>query len=433
MRLTIIGTGYVGLVAGAGFSDFGNEVVCVDIDPERISDLRRGELPIYEPGLGEVVARNVERGRLRFSTDTESSVADADVVFIAVGTPSDEDGSADLRHVLAASRSVAAGLKGPCVIVTKSTVPVGTGDAIESVFAEHCAHAVAVASNPEFLKEGDALNDFMKPARVIIGTDDDRARKVLSTLYEPFLRTSNRIQLMDRRSAELTKYAANAMLATRISFMNELSQLADAVGADIDSIRRGIGSDPRIGNKFLFPGIGFGGSCFPKDIRALAKTASEHDVELSLLEAVKLANERQKRVLCKLVQQQLGTSLGGKRIALWGLSFKPKTDDVRESPAIEVARDLCRAGAQVCAYDPEAMDNARVELGATITYAADMYEAAIDADALVLATEWHSFRRPDFARLGKLMRGNALFDGRNAWNPSEIRSHDFSYVGIGRR
>lgn len=431
MHLTVIGTGYVGLVAGVGFADFGNEVTCVDIDTKRIEKLTRGELPIYEPGLAEILARTTKRGRLRFSSDTRTAVAGAEIVFIAVGTPSSEDGSADLAHVLNASRSIAEALTGPCVVVTKSTVPVGAGDHIAAVFDEFCTHDVTVVSNPEFLKEGDALNDFMKPARVLIGCDDEAARCLLRRLYSPFVMTNDRIHFMDRRSAELTKYAANAMLATRISFMNELSELASVLGADIENVRRGLGSDPRIGNKFLFAGAGFGGSCFPKDIRALLRTASDLDVPLGIVNATQEANQRQKRVLARLVLNHFG-SISGKRIALWGLAFKPKTDDVRESPAIEVARQLAAAGATVCAYDPEANDNSRSELADSVLYAKDMYTAAEGADALVLATEWPTFRRPDFYRLAAIMRGTAIFDGRNIWNPTELRAQGFTYYGIGR-
>ncbi len=433
MRLTLIGTGYVGLVAGAGFAEFGNDVICVDIDAQRIESLQAGRVPIYEPGLEDLVQRNVANGRLTFSTDTLTSVAGAEVIFIAVGTPSGEDGSADLSHVLAATKTIARGITGPCVVATKSTVPIGTGDKIEAVLREHCRHAVAVVSNPEFLKEGDALSDFMKPARIIIGCNDDGATETLQRLYAPFVRTNNRVMVMDRHSAEMTKYAANAMLATRISFMNELSHLASAVGADIEAVRRGLGSDPRIGNKFLFAGAGYGGSCFPKDVRALLSSAGKHEVPLEIVAAAQRANERQKEAIPRLVQQSLGESLTGKRIAIWGLAFKPHTDDVRESAAIFAARMLIDFGATVVVYDPQAMDTARSELGSKVEYARDMYEAATSADALILATEWPCFRRPDFKRIKDMMRGSRLFDGRNIWDPADLHRLGFQYFGIGRR
>jgi UDPglucose 6-dehydrogenase len=427
-----MGTGYVGLVAGAGFAEFGNDVICVDINAERIASLQRGQVPIYEPGLEEVIKRNSENGRLQFSTDTGASVGNAEVIFIAIGTPSGEDGSADLAHILAATKSIAKGLLGPSIVVTKSTVPIGTGDRIEAVLREHTKHEVSVVSNPEFLKEGDALNDFMKPSRIILGCNDEAATQKLERLYSPFVRTNSGVMKMDRYSAEMTKYAANAMLATRISFMNELSHLASAVGADIESVRRGIGSDPRIGNKFLFAGAGYGGSCFPKDTRALLMSAADHDVPLEIVAAAQLANMRQKTTLLKMVQKELGESLHGKRIAQWGLSFKPHTDDVRESAAIATAQMLVQAGATVVAFDPEAQSTAELELGASVTYAGNMYAAAESADALVLVTEWPCFRRPDFKRLNGLMRGRNIFDGRNIWTPADVRRNGFSYFGIGR-
>lgn len=432
MRLTVIGTGYVGLVAGAGFSEFGNDVVCVDIDSNRILSLQNGDVPFFEPGLEEIIKRNTSANRLHFSTDTESSVADAEVIFLAVGTPSSEDGSADLQHVMAAVSSIAKGLTGPCVVVTKSTVPIGTCDQIEALLNEDCAYPIAVVSNPEFLKEGTALNDFMSPARIIVGSNDPAATEVLQRLYAPFFRTNNRLLVMDRLSAEMTKYAANAMLATRISFMNELSHLATALGADIENVRRGLGSDPRIGDKFLFAGAGYGGSCFPKDTRALLETASQHDIPLEIVAAAQRANGRQKRALADMIQAEFGPTLQGKRIALWGLAFKPHTDDVREAPAIGLARALVRAGAEVCTYDPEAMETARAELASSVVFCDGMYEAAEAADALVVVTEWPCFRRPDFDRLKKIMRDYKLFDGRNIWDVSEVCRRGFSYFPIGR-
>ncbi len=433
MRLAVIGTGYVGLVAGAGFSDFGNDVTCVDVDADRIRRLLAGEIPIHEPRLEPLVKRNLAGGRLHFTTDTRSAVAGVDAVFLAVGTPTSADsGAADLSYVFEAAREVGRGLTGWAVIVNKSTVPVGTGDRVREVVAAETEHEFAVASNPEFLKEGDAVNDFMKPARVILGVDDERARRLLRNLYAPFLRTSDRMKLMDVRSAELAKYASNAMLATRISFMNELALLAERVGADIEAVRGGVGSDPRIGNKFLFPGPGFGGSCFPKDIRALIHTGEEHGAEMGVVQAVERANERQKRVLGEKVKAHFGGELAGKHVAIWGLAFKPETDDIRETPALVLADDLRRAGARVVGFDPVAMKNVRAQLGDDIELARDMYAAIDGADALVLVTEWRVFRSPDFRRMLEIMRQPVIFDGRNIWDPIWLRDMGFHYESIGR-
>jgi len=432
MKLAVIGSGYVGLVTGAGFSDFGNLVTCVDIDQSRIDKLRRGEIPFHEPGLSDLVQRNARQGRLVFTTDTVDAVRDAEVVFLAVGTPSRPDGSADLSYLVEAARQVGRGLQGPTVIVTKSTVPVGTGHLVRETVAAVTAQPFTVASNPEFLKEGDAINDFLKPARVIIGADDPATIEILRRLYAGFLRTSDRIQVMDVRSAELTKYAANAMLATRISFMNELAALADQLGCDIEKVRKGIGSDPRIGPKFLFPGVGFGGSCFPKDLRALRDMGRLHNVRLGIVEAVVEANERSKRAFAARVVDRFGGTLTGKRIAIWGLAFKPETDDIRESPALDVAGVLHAAGATVVGYDPIASDNVRSVAGDRITLVGDPYIAAAGADAVVLITEWHQLRQPDYARLRGLVRTPVLFDGRNVWDPAEARRAGFEYVGIGR-
>ena len=432
MKIAVIGSGYVGLVAGAGFSDFGNHVTCVDIDPSRIERLRRGEIPFHEPGLADLVQRNARQGRLVFTTSTADAVRDTEVVFLAVGTPSMEDGSADLRHVLEAARDVGRGLTGFAVIVNKSTVPVGTGDLVKQTIAEVTTQPFTVASNPEFLKEGDAINDFLKPSRVVLGADDPQAIDILRRLYGGFLRTSDRIQVMDLRSAELTKYAANAMLATRISFMNELAALADKLGADIEKVRKGIGSDPRIGAKFLFPGVGFGGSCFPKDLRALRDMGRANDVRLSIVESTVDANERSKRAFAARVVERLGGSLADKRIAVWGLAFKPETDDIREAPALDVIAQLRAAGAAVVGYDPIAGDNVRARLGDAIALVDDPYLAAEGADAIVLITEWHSLRQPDFVRLRKLVRTPLLFDGRNVWDPVTAHRAGFEYHGIGR-
>jgi UDPglucose 6-dehydrogenase len=432
MKIAVIGTGYVGLVAGAGFSDFGNHVTCVDVDTGRIDRLNRGEIPIYEPGLSDLVLRNVERKRLSFTTQLAPAVAGADVVFLAVGTPMADDGRANLDHVLRAAEEVGRALTGWTVVATKSTVPVGTADRVRDAVARGAGHPFAVASNPEFLKEGDAVNDFMKPARIILGVEDERAQTALEELYAPFVRSRNRIQVVDLRSAELIKYAANAMLATRISFMNELALLAEEVGADIEKVRGGIGSDPRIGPAFLYAGPGFGGSCFPKDLRALIHTGREHDVELPVVEAAVRVNARQQRILGERVRRHFGGDLAGRRVAVWGLAFKPETDDIRESPALALVRDLLAAGATVAAYDPAAMELVRAELGTTIQLAGSSYEAADGADALVLVTEWHEFRRPDFAELARRMRGRALFDGRNVWSLAEVEKLGFSCYGIGR-
>jgi UDPglucose 6-dehydrogenase len=434
MRIAVVGTGYVGLVTGAGFSDFGHDVTCVDIEPDRVDRLRRGEIPFYEPGLADLVARNTRLDRLHFTTDTARAVAGSQVVIIAVGTPSAPDGSADLSAVLEAARQIGRALTQFTVVVTKSTVPVGTADRVRDAVAEAARQPFAVASNPEFLKEGDAVNDFLKPARVIVGADDARAVELLRDLYRGVMRIGDRLQVMDIRSAELTKYAANAMLATRISFMNELARLCEVVGADIEHVRKGIASDARIGAKFLFAGAGFGGSCFPKDLRALRHASAEVGVELSVVDAVDRANERQKRTLGEKIVARLGDrgSLAGKHVAIWGLAFKPETDDIRESPALTLIAQLREAGARVSGYDPAAMANVRASLGGAIELATDAYAAATGADALALVTEWHELRHPDFARLRGAMRGNLLVDGRNVWAPDQATAVGFDYVGVGR-
>ena len=431
MKIAVVGTGYVGLVTGAGFSDFGHDVTCVDIDAKRVETLARGEVPFYEPGLHDLIKRNAGLERLHFTTSTTDAVAGAEIVFIAVGTPSGEDGSADLNHVLEAAKQIGAALTGFAVIVTKSTVPVGTAAKVRTAVASATTYPFAVASNPEFLKEGDAVNDFLRPARVIVGAEDPQAIAVLRELYRGMLRTSDRVQVMDIASAELTKYAANAMLATRISFMNELSRLCEVVGADIESVRKGIGSDPRIGSKFLFAGAGFGGSCFPKDLRALRHMGQTMDVPLMVVDAVERANERQKRVLGERVLAHFGGNLAGKRIAIWGLAFKPETDDIRESPALVLLEQLRAAGANVVGYDPAAMTNIKAQ-GVAIELAKDGYAAATGADALVLVTEWHELRDPDLDRLKSLMRTHVLIDGRNVWAPADARAAGFTYYGIGR-
>ena len=433
MKIAVVGTGYVGLVTGAGFAEFGHTVTCVDIDTKRVESLRRGQIPIHEPGLEELVRRNSSLGRLSFTTSTAEGVAGAQAVFIAVGTPSSHDGAADLQYVLGAARDIGRAIDGFTVVVTKSTVPVGTAEKVRKAIQGVTDRPFAVASNPEFLKEGDAVNDFLKPARVVIGADDARAIDTLRSLYHGMLRTNDRIMVMDITSAELTKYAANAMLATRISFMNELARLAETVGADIEKVRVGIGSDPRIGNKFLFAGCGFGGSCFPKDLRALIHTGREHDVQMTIVDAVERANARQKRTLGRRILQHFGGNLDGKKIAIWGLAFKPETDDIRESPALTLIEQLREAGAKVTAYDPEAMANVREQLGDAIELAPDPYAATTDADALVLVTEWHELRSLDYQKLTTRMRTPVLFDGRNVWSPEESRRAGFVYYGIGRK
>ncbi|HEY1584533.1 MAG TPA: UDP-glucose/GDP-mannose dehydrogenase family protein [Polyangia bacterium] len=433
MRLAVLGTGYVGLVAGAGFADFGNDVVCVDIDAEKVTRLGRGILPIYEPGLEGLVKRNVDEQRLSFTTDIATAVRDADVVFIAVGTPSAHDGSADLSQVLSAAESIGRAITGFTVVVTKSTVPVGTAQKIKDAIGKVTKQPFAVGSNPEFLKEGDAVNDFMKPDRVIIGSDDERAIDVLRHLYGPFVRTNDRILTMDAISAELTKYASNSYLATRISFMNDVANLCERVGADVEMVRRGMGMDARIGPKFLFPGVGYGGSCFPKDVKAAMHIARGSGGSLEILEAVHRVNERQKGVLADKIVKRLGGSVDGKTIAIWGLAFKPGTDDVREAPALTVIDKLLAGGARIHAHDPVANESAQKLIGDRIRYFDNNYEAADGADALALLTEWHQFRRPNFKRLKESMRGAHLFDGRNIWEPEEVRALGFTYEGIGRR
>lgn len=432
MRIAVVGTGYVGLVTGAGFADFGHDVTCVDIDETRVQKLRAGEVPFYEPGLHDLIKRNTTLERLRFTTSTKEAMQGAQIAFIAVGTPSGNDGSANLQYVWDAAKQIGEAMTNFTVVVTKSTVPVGTGDKVKEILKGVAKQPFAVASNPEFLKEGDAVNDFRKPSRVIVGVDDPKALEILREVYRGVVRTNDRLHVMDIHSAEITKYASNCMLAVRISFMNELSRLCETVGADIEAIRKGMGSDPRIGNKFLFAGAGFGGSCFPKDLRALVHTGQQHDVPLAVVDAAIRANEKQKRVLGEKVLAHFGGNLNGKKIAIWGLAFKPETDDIRESPALTTIDQLLKAGATVTGYDPEAMPNIRAQLGNSIELAKDAYTAAQGADATVLVTEWHELRNPEFARLKAAMKSPVLFDGRNVWSPEEARAAGFTYFGIGR-
>jgi UDPglucose 6-dehydrogenase len=432
MRIGVIGTGYVGLVVGAGFADTGHDVICADIDEGKIGRLRVGEIPIYEPGLGPLVERNAEEGRLRFSTDIAATVRESDVIFIAVGTPQDEDGSADLQHVLAVAETIGRNMNGEKVVITKSTVPVGTADKVRLAIEAHAQHPVHVCSNPEFLKEGAAVEDFMKPDRVVVGVSSDYARRVLEELYQPFVRTGNPILFMDVPSAEITKYAANAMLATRISFMNMIARLCSEVGADVSSVRQGIGTDARIGNAFLFPGCGYGGSCFPKDVKALVRTLQALHLDAGILEAVDGLNDRQKHVLLDLVKARFGTQLDGRRFAVWGLSFKPETDDMREAPSLVVVEGLLAAGATVAVHDPEALGAARHLFGDRVEYFEQNYEALANADALLIITEWKQYRSPDFERVRTLLRSPVVFDGRNLYDPKRMAGHGFEYASIGR-
>jgi len=436
MKITVIGTGYVGLVTGACLSDVGIEVTCIDIDQKKIDGLKNGILPIYEPGLEEIVKRNYHKGRLNFSTDLGEAIEGSQAAFIAVGTPPGEDGSADLKYVLAVADQIGKTMTDYLVVITKSTVPVGT--------AEKVRHAVAdtlelrdvdfgfdVASNPEFLKEGAAIDDFMKPDRIVVGVDSEDAQKVMDRLYRPFTLNGHPVIFMDIPSAEMTKYAANAMLATKISFMNDIANLCEKMGADVNKVRKGIGSDPRIGNKFIYPGIGYGGSCFPKDVKALARTGRENGHTMRILEAVEAVNDDQKSVLFNKINAYFGGSLQGKTIAFWGLSFKPNTDDMREAPSVVLANLLLQAGAQVRAYDPVAMEEAKHDLGDTITYCTNDMEAIQGADALALITEWTEFRVPNWEKVGQAMKTKVVFDGRNLYRREIVGEAGFDYYGIG--
>jgi UDPglucose 6-dehydrogenase len=431
MKIAVVGTGYVGLVAGACLAESGNDVVCVDKDDAKVRLLRRGKMPFYEPGLEELVRRNRQEHRLTFTSTLTKAVRDSAIIFIAVGTPQGEDGSADLQHVLAVARDAAKAMNGYKVIVDKSTVPVGTSARVREVIRRETTHPFSVVSNPEFLKQGAAVEDFMKPDRVVIGAEDPRAEALMRELYEPFTRTGAPIMVMDCASAELTKYAANAMLATRISFMNEIANVCEVVGADVDDVRRAIGADRRIGTSFLFPGIGYGGSCFPKDVQALSHFAAEKNYEFKILKAVEAVNTCQKTRLFSKMKAQFG-SLKGKVIGVWGLSFKPKTDDMREAPSIPLIEALLAAGAKVQAYDPEAARTAKLIFGNRITFSAGNYEAVKGVDALAIVTEWNEFRRPDFARMRKLMRSPIVFDGRNLFSTEQMVEQGFTYFSIGR-
>lgn len=438
MKVTIVGTGYVGLVTGACFSEVGIEVACVDIDERKIENLNKGIIPIYEPGLEKMVQRNVAKNRLKFSTKLVESLDGVNVVFGAVGTPPDEDGSADLKYVLQVAEEVGKNMTDYVLMVTKSTVPVGTAEKVRASIQKALKKrgsdlSFDVASNPEFLKEGDAVNDFLKPDRIVVGVDSERAQELMSRLYKPFTMNGHPVIFMDIISAEMTKYAANSMLATKISFMNDIANLSEIVGADVNMVRRGIGSDSRIGKYFIYPGTGYGGSCFPKDVKALIKTADEYGYSMEVLKSVEDVNDRQKSVLFNKAMKYFNGNLKGKTIALWGLSFKPQTDDMREAPSLVVIRRLLEAGAKVKAYDPVAMEEAKRILGDSIEYAHDQYDALIDADALFLITEWPEFKFPTFAVMSKLLKNKVIFDGRNVYDVKDMKKLGFDYFGIGTR
>jgi UDPglucose 6-dehydrogenase len=432
MKIGVVGTGYVGLVAAACFAENGNSVIGVDIDEAKIKALLAGQIPIYEPGLAEIVVQNVAEGRLRFTTDITMAVKECDVLFIAVGTPQDEDGSADLQYVLKVAEQIADAMNGPKIVVNKSTVPVGTAARVKAAIEARTKHPVSVVSNPEFLKEGAAVDDFLKPDRVVIGTSDPAAEAIMREMYEPFVRTGKPILVMDNVSAELTKYASNAMLALRISFMNEVANLCDAAGADVEMVRRGMATDSRIGPAFLFPGLGYGGSCFPKDVKAIEHTSREHGSAMEIVAAVERVNSKQKTIMLPRMEKMLG-GLKDRKIAVWGVAFKPRTDDIREAPALFIIEGLIARGATVSAYDPKAMDHAKASLPGSVRWAKSGYEALEGADALLLATEWNEFREPDFNKMKSLMRRPLIFDGRNIYNPKTVKALGFEYVGVGRR
>lgn len=436
MKIAIVGTGYVGLVTGTCFAEVGMNVTCIDIDQNKIDNLHKGILPIYEPGLDEMVNRNVEKKRLHFSTNLAEAIQGAEVVFIAVGTPPDEDGSADLKYVLAVASSIGKHTQHPMVVVTKSTVPVGTAEKVRGALKEELLKRksdleIYVASNPEFLKEGAAIEDFMKPDRIVVGIDNPKAEELIRKLYKPFLMNGHPIYFMDIPSAEMTKYAANAMLATKISFMNDIANLCEIMGADVNMVRKGIGSDTRIGTKFIYPGVGYGGSCFPKDVKALIKTANENKYNMRVLTAVEEVNENQKEVLFNKVKNHFKGDLKGKKFALWGLSFKPKTDDMREAPSLVIIEKLLKEGASVVAYDPVAMHEAQRMIGDTITYSLDMYDSLNNADALLIVTEWPEFRVPDFEEIGKRLNEKTLFDGRNIFDFQDMKKLGYNYYCVG--
>lgn len=438
MKIAVVGSGYVGLVTGACFAESGVTVVCVDNDAKKIQHLKAGSVPIYEPGLETMIRRNMDKNRLFFTTELKEGIIGSEVIFIAVGTPPGEDGSADLKHVLGVAKEIGEIINEYIVVVTKSTVPVGTSGKIRKAISNELDNRKVniefdVASNPEFLKEGAAVDDFLKPERIVIGVENERTSDIMKRLYQPFMLNNHPILFMDIASAEITKYAANAMLATRISFINEIANLCDILGADINHVRKGIGSDSRIGSKFIYPGVGYGGSCFPKDVKALIKTARDNGYELNVINAVEKANDYQKNIIFSKMSKFFNNKLRNKVIGIWGLSFKPKTDDIRESPSIILIERLLKEGAMIKAYDPAAMTETKKLLGTTIGYAADPYEALSGADAMVLMTEWSEFHLPDFRKMAEVMNGKVIFDGRNIFDPAEIRRNGFEYFGIGRR
>lgn len=432
MNIAVVGTGYVGLVTGTCFAETGNNVVCVDIDAEKVAKMKNGEVPIYEPHLDVLFERNIRQGRLRFTTELEDAVQDATLIFLALPTPPGEDGSADLSYILAVADQLGSMIKDYKVIVDKSTVPVGTAEKVQAAIAKNATVEFDVVSNPEFLREGFAVDDFLKPDRVVVGTSSDRARKVMNELYKPYVRQGNPIIFMDERSAELTKYAANSFLATKITFMNEVANFCEVVGADVDKVRIGIGSDSRIGKRFLFPGIGYGGSCFPKDVQALAKSGKEFGYDFEILKSVLDVNDRQRVIMVKKIKEHFKGDLNGKKFAMWGLAFKADTDDIREAPALYMIDELLEAGAQLKTFDPEAMDNVRALYKDKIEYAEDQYEALEGADALIVCTEWPVFRTPDFSRVGSLLNQKLIFDGRNLYDLEHMESKGFQYRSIGR-
>jgi UDPglucose 6-dehydrogenase len=432
MNIAVVGTGYVGLVTGTCLAETGNNVICVDINEEKVKLMQSGKVPIYEPHLDALFERNIKQGRLTFTTDLASAIENASIIFLALPTPPGEDGSADLSYILGVANDLGKLIKDYKVIVDKSTVPVGTADKVRAAVAKNAKVEFDVVSNPEFLREGFAVNDFLKPDRVVIGASSEAARKTMEELYKPYVRQGNPIIFMDERSAELTKYAANAFLATKITFMNEIANLCEKVGADVDSVRIGIGSDDRIGKRFLFPGIGYGGSCFPKDVQALAKSAAEVKYDFKILEAVMEINEKQKVIIIPRIKEHFKNDLKDKKIALWGLAFKPDTDDIREAPALYLIEELTKAGASITAYDPEGMKNVKKLIGDKISYASDEYEALDGADALLIATEWSLFRTPDFNRLASLLKNKVIFDGRNLYGIEQMRELGFAYYSIGR-
>lgn len=432
MNIAVVGTGYVGLVTGTCLAETGNHVICVDINKEKVKQMQSGVVPIYEPHLDQLFERNIKQGRLTFTTDLASAVEKAKIIFLALPTPPGEDGSADLSYILGVAKDLGKIIKDYKVIVDKSTVPVGTADKVRQALKQYTSIEFDVVSNPEFLREGFAVDDFLKPDRVVIGTSSEKARKIMEELYKPYVRQGNPIIFMDERSAELTKYAANAFLATKITFMNEIANLCEKLGADVDAVRIGIGSDARIGKRFLFPGIGYGGSCFPKDVQALAKSAAEVNYDFKILGSVMNINEKQKTIIIPKIKLYFKNNLKGKKIAVWGLSFKPDTDDIREAPALYIIEELLKEGVSVTAYDPEAMGNVKKLMGDKISYAKDEYEALKDADALLIATEWSLFRTPDFDQVAALLKNKAIFDGRNLYGIQQMKELGFYYASIGR-